>query len=241
MKKALLLGFLCTPFLTYAQRPTAGTQGFTFGISGLQNIGVNTGASRTGTILYKSYMTDSMAYRLSASLGISTTTSTLVEERQGIRAIDISNSATVNIAPGIQNTLGGSNRLEPYYGVDALIGYTFVNSRINRTDITHADSTFDPNDQTGDFTETETRMGKPLRIGILPLIGANYYITDNISIGAEFSYGVIATLSQNGTQTIRNRVAGVDKEETTVNISASTTTFSTGPAGSGLITVGIYF
>jgi hypothetical protein len=241
MKKILLFISILFPFLAHAQRPVQGMQSFSFGISGLQNLGINTGASRTGTILYKHYKTDSMAYRFSAALNINTSTSSLEDKGQGIRTTTINNSATVNIAPGFQNSLGGNTRLEPYYGIDFLLGYTFVNSSIIRNEVTNADTTFDPNDERGDYNETETRFGRPVRVGIIPLIGANYFITNNISIGAEFSYGLVATFAQNGTRTFRNRIAGVDQEENTVDISASTTGFNAGAAGSGLITMGIYF
>src|SRR5688500_10913044 len=124
MKKAFLFIALVIPFLTQAQRPIEGTQSFTFGVSGLQNIGVNAGASRTGTRLYRKYKTDSMAYRFSAALNIAASSATQVDEGQGMKTITTNNAVSINIAPGFQNSLGGNPRLEPYWGVDFLLGYT---------------------------------------------------------------------------------------------------------------------
>jgi hypothetical protein len=242
MKKVFLLALLL-PVFAFAQRPVQGMQSFTFGLSGLANLGVNSGASRTGTILYRKYATDSAAYRFSAFLSVSANRVSLDNEATGIRAITQSNSTSVNIAPGYQKSLGGSGRLEPYWGGDLLIGYTFSNAMIRRDEIINADTTFDTGDETGDFTETETRLGTPFRFGILPLIGANYYILDNVAIGAEFSYGLILTTSKSGQQIIRKRIKGVDQEEivTSSQNAPANMNFSASSFGTGLITMSVYF
>jgi hypothetical protein len=239
MKKVLFFTFSLFPFLAHAQRPVEGAQGFTFGISGLQNIGVNTAASRTGTLLYRKYKTDSMAYRISAGLTILTNRTSLESKDLGIRTITMNNTMAINLAPGFQQSLGGNSRLEPYWGLDFLIGYTFTNSQIERTEVINADTTSDPDDQLGDYKETETRIGSPFRIGAFPLVGANYFVTDNVAFGVEFSYGLVASFSKNGTRIFRDRIAGVDQEEKAVNISASNTSFGT--TGSTVITISIFF
>lgn len=242
MKKVFLLALLL-PVFAFAQRPVQGMQSFTFGLSGLANLGVNSGASRTGTILYRWYATDSAAYRFSAFLSVSANRVSLDNEATGIRAITQSNSTSVNIAPGYQKSLGGSGRLEPYWGGDLLVGYTFSNSIIQRTEVIDADTTFNTQDETGDFDETETRFGTPFRFGILPLIGFNYYVLDNIAIGAEFSYGLIVTTSKDGQKIVRRRIKGVDQEEevTSSPSAPANMNFSAGSFGTGLVTMSIYF
>lgn len=243
MKKIFFFLALTLPVLAFAQRPVEGTQSFTFGLSGLANLGVNSGASRTGTILYRKYITDSAAYRFSAFLSVSASRVSLDNEATGIRATTQSNSTSFDIAPGYQKSLGGSGRLEPYWGGDLLIGYTFTNSTIHRDEIINADTTFNAGDETGDFTETETQFGTPFRFGILPLIGANYYILDNIAIGAEFSYGLILTTSKDRKQIVRQRIKGVDQEEqvTSSQSAPSNMNFSANSFGTGLITMSICF
>jgi hypothetical protein len=243
MKKIFFFLALTLPVLAIAQRPVQGMQSFTFGLSGLSNLGVNSGASRTGTILYRKYTTDSAAFRFSAFLSVAANRVSLDNEATGTRAITQSNSASVNIAPGYQKSLGGSGRVEPYYGIDVLVGYTFTNSIIQRTEIINADTTFDTEDETGDFEETETAFGTPFRFGIMPLIGVNYYLLDNIAIGAEFSYGLIVTTAMNGQKIIRRRIKGVDQEEvrTSSPSAPSNMNFSANSFGTGLVTMSIYF
>lgn len=243
MKKILSFIAIALPTLAFAQRPVQGMQSFTFGISGLQNIGVSTGASRTGTLLYRKYATDSAAYRFSAFLSVSANRVALENQATGIRAITQSNSSSINIAPGYQKSLGGSGRLEPYWGVDLLLGYTFSNSITQRTEVIDADTTFATGDENGDFEETETQFGTPFRVGAMPLIGANYYVLDNIAIGAEFSYGVIITTANDGEVVKRSRVKGVDQEEqrTSSPSAPSNMNFSAGSFGTGLITVSVFF
>jgi hypothetical protein len=241
MRKIVLFLAVILPLSVLAQRPVQGMQSFTFGISGLQNLGVNAGASATVTLLYRKYQSDSIAHRYAASLVVSNSNTILDDDDQGMQFSTSNSSASLTLAMGFQNSLGGNMKVEPYYGVDFLAGYQFSNAQIERKEVISAAKTPDSTDHLGDFWQTENRMGMPLRLGVLPLVGVNYHFTDNLAIGAEFSYGIIATFASNGTRTFRTRLNGVELEPVTIDLTASNTTFKIGSPGSALLNLSVFF
>ena len=139
MKKIIILTVvLATAINVYAQRPAAGDVGFTFGVSGLANLGAEANTSLAHSLLFRYYLSDDMAVRLGARLAMESSTATEDETTtSGYLYTDKTNSSEVAIAVGIQKSLGSHERLEPYVGADVSIGMS-GSGYSNRAEVTDA-------------------------------------------------------------------------------------------------------
>ena len=158
MKKQLLLLSMLFVFATgFAQittdagtftKPGAGERAFEMNFT--PNLDGNQMFSTSiGTLMMRSFKSDAKATRLAATFNLSDDGSDGSETQIGI-----------NLAYGVENHLGGAERLSTYWGYQGIVGY--------------AD---DGNDDA-------------FSIGGGIFLGADYYIMPKVYIGTEFSYGL---------------------------------------------------
>src|SRR5436190_6684524 len=127
MKKLLFaVALVVTTFTAaLAQKPVAGTKGFTFGLTGLSSLGV-TGTNQTGlnTLLFRYYVADGLAARVGLGYSkIGTKTETDNTKTLGTKTESKSTSGgNFAITLGAQKSFGENEKLEPYLGADILIG-----------------------------------------------------------------------------------------------------------------------
>jgi hypothetical protein len=224
------------PFLSSAQMPDAGSKSFTFGFNPLSTNGVNSNASRTGTLLYKYYPTPDQAFRFSASVGVNSSTN-INDPGNGRKTTYSNSSNSFGLGLGFQKNLAAMDKFTVYAGGD--LGLFYGSSKnSNRTDI--YDHTKYGSGMDGDYTEIINSNINPLNIGIYPFLGMNYFITKNFSIGAEFSMGVIYSIPGSGTITTNQRSYGVDAPSV-VTKTKTGGAFNITSNGGGLITGSVYF
>ena len=118
MKKILLSAcLLATTAFAFAQKPAEGDHSLTFGISGINTIGVST-PTPTGSLLFKHYLKNGLAARVGIFLG---TNSSTQNGSAGGDSIKVS-SMSWAVQLGIQRAFKGTARLETYVGADLLVG-----------------------------------------------------------------------------------------------------------------------
>ncbi len=222
MKKVFLaLIFAATSMVAFAQKPASGDHSFSFGVTGLSNLGV-AAPHFTGTLLFRHYISDNMAARV--GLNLSTTSNKYSAMNDSIKFNSSSTSWAISL--GVQHDFTGTEKLEPYIGVDLVLG----------GGSSKGDSTW----MTGLGTTADTyKGGSTFRFGLVPCVGFNYYFTDWFAIGAEFGYGFTSTSTGEGTYT-----SSFTSGSTTTTISSKTGKSGTsglGTIGSGMVTVTVAF
>ena len=173
MKKLLLITALVSFSFASAQittnagtfdRPTAGDTAFEMKF--MPNLdGKDIFAeSSSGTLMMRSFKSDTKATRISASLTIAD---------DGTDGSDT--SMVARIGYGIENHFSGAERLSTYWGYQ---GNVNVGSGEETEDAT-----------TGDVIEAETSFG----VGAGVFLGADYYIMPKVYVGVEMGWGLEVT------------------------------------------------
>ncbi len=226
-KITLVVVFALASLSAFAQKPAQGDMGFTFGLNGLANIGVNAGVIPTGTLLFRYYFSDNMAGRLGVNFGMGSTT---VEDNSDtadlVKTVTKSNTWALNI--GLQKSMGDNEKLEPYAAVDLWVG----GGKSGDIDETHTLSG-------GAISETHTEPGGSFSFGLTPIIGVNWFVMKQMAIGAEFGWGL--NIGSTGEGTVTSTFTSGGTTNTVVTKSASSSSFNLGGHASGLITASFFF
>ncbi len=225
MKKILLsVCFLATSIFAFAQKPAEGDHAFTFGLSGINNLGVST-PTFTGSLLFKHYLKDNLAARVGINFGNSSSHYIYNQQIAGGDSIKANKSSSnFGITLGMQYSFKGTDRLETYIGADI-----YFNKGSSKGDTTETQTT----NLGGGITTKHDYSGSNTnpsitKIGFIPCVGLNYYFTDWLAVGAEFGWGFISTSYGQQTST------GTATDATTVSGTTTTTTSTTTSAGSTL-------
>jgi hypothetical protein len=243
MKKPILASivFLAFVLTASAQYPAPGTRSFSFGISGLANIGVTPNASRAGNILFRKYKSDKMAMRYSLGFGLADNGNSYVSQT-GMATYNDNLYFNLNLGIGFQHNLIqlkdlGTSRLLVYCGADFTLGGTYLKNKQTNNFI--LDPTRIPGSLYGDYDRSTTTTVTPLRVGVFPLIGAQYFLRDNISLGAEFFDGLIAGFLQKETAVYEDVRGGIKTTGPTYNVLANGFTLQDNLGG--VLMVSVYF
>ena len=106
---------------------------------------------------------------------VSTGSSALLAQDSSVSRFDF------KVSVGIEKHLGNTKRLDPYVGGDI---------EIIRIGSTNTDVNLDLTDVTGTYREvTKSRIDGGFGFGLIGVAGFNYFISKNLSLGAEFGYG----------------------------------------------------
>lgn len=214
MRKIIIILFLTvlTCNFSHAQenrKPVTGTKAFSFGITGTNPFAL-AGASQTGNLLFRYYLTDDISLRLGVALNrssVSMEENNLTTGPNAGRRIETSSSESLLLfSLGAQKSLGESERVEPYLAADIIIGRGSSRSR-ERNEIVNpvlAGGT------AGDYTETETTDQPVTVIGLIPAVGFNYFFLPGLALGAEFAWGMTRAAIGEGSFTMRSRTGGAD-------------------------------
>ncbi len=140
-----------------------------------------------GGIRYRKFTSATTAWRADVFLGFSSNTTIdgelppIIDGNELTNGTMTTNTFNIQVSPGLEWHLPGTDRLSPYYGAVADIGF-------GRT----AD-VFDTRNEAG--TEFE-RFGRSTSgnflIGLNGVGGFDYYFAHNIYLGAEIGFGVAA-------------------------------------------------
>lgn len=160
----------------FAQKPAAGSVAVEGTVSSIfgNSFGINTGSQ--GNIVSglrgRYFLSDDLAARVTVGVGIDSDGSFTVGGNQG--TLD---ETVFGISLGIEKHFAGTNRLSPYIGGDLLIRNEVSNWEIN--DAGPAAN--------GSITEVKNFGGNgSFKFGLQGVVGADYYVVDNVFIGVEF-------------------------------------------------------
>lgn len=129
-------------------------------------------------IKYRRFLDPTIAIRANVFIGHSVATDIMLgtDGNGDAKELEsISSDFQFSIAPGVEKHFAGTDRLSPYIGAEALIGFNAIGEKMD------VDGTSD----------TETIKDKTLDFGLNALAGVDFYFADNIYLGAEIGFGFI--------------------------------------------------
>jgi hypothetical protein len=245
---------LATSFAAFAQRPVAGAKAFTFGLEnpfgGSANVDPIGSASPTGSLLFKYYVSDHIAARFSINYTKSSdklldTAGTVFSGQEFEAKTSTSRFA---IAVGAQKAFGEGEKLEPYIGADIFFAKT-SGKYFERTEVVNVNG-----GTVGDFQEvntnayfnpfTSTYVAPTTTFGLAPVVGFNYFFTENFAFGAEFGWGIGMVSSKKVVEeVITGKTGGVADPTVTnfINTGNLTSNSSLSTTGTGEITITVAF
>ncbi len=133
-------------------------------------------------IKYRSFGTETSAFRLGVFLGFSNTTTITQDENNQNGATDkelkdTEGSFSINLQPGIEKHFAGTERLSPYIGGVLNIGYMATTSK-SETQYTES------------LVGEDVEKGGTLNLGLNAVAGVDYYIAQHLYMGTEVGFGV---------------------------------------------------
>ena len=163
------------------KKQTGGEQNleFLFAPLGGSPIGIN-------GIKYRKFSDATTAMRATVFLGFgSTTTKGLGGGTDGKGELKTTNSNfNISIQPGIEKHFVGTDRLSPYYGAEAIIG--FGSSGTTRDDVYGTENK---------IKSVKSSSQGSVNVGVNAFAGMDFYFADNIYLGAELGFGIGFTSS----------------------------------------------
>ncbi len=251
MKKIILvLMFGCLTTSLFAQtdnmKPVQGDIGFTVGFTGIAPFAyqsVNSWPAPSGVLLIHYYLTDQWSLRGQLNISTASNSSSFSDSispygtKEAGNWTTSSKSSSWNVGLGIQRSFAATKHLEPYLALDIFLG---SGKALDTTD-TWAGTGF----WSGNTLSYTTSPGSMFTFGAGIVAGFNYFFSDHVAIGGEFSFGYSGTSVDNGTWTevegypASPGVAAYTETQTGVYPGVSYHNF--GPNVSGTITLSIFF
>ncbi len=197
MKKLILpVAFLCGVLTVSAQndnnvyKPVKADWGFAFNLNGLiNNIGLNSMSDVNGNqfFLVRNMLEDDLAFRAGFGFtsrsdkwstvdSVFTSGPTLVSWDSSYSRVDL------YFAPGLEKHFMNNSKLDPYIGAElkiGLLGKTKTRSLTVTADTSAKDIT----------VEIKQEMTGGASLGVNLIAGFNFFFTDRLAIGAEYSWG----------------------------------------------------
>lgn len=203
-------------------------------------------------IKFRSFTSNNTAFRLGVFVGYQNE-STITQEEEfndedeqiGLELSDRSSSFTIAVQPGYEWHMTGTDRLSPYVGAFANIGYT-SETDVMETEHQIGDVQGTPiNDELfqGDVT---TKTGQ-LNLGLNLVAGFDYYFAEHLYIGTEVGFGFnMDNDLSSSTETLNTRPhpetgVWVENSEEVDSVHGNQKGFQIGPNVIGQIRVGWLF
>lgn len=198
MKKVLLLGAFALFGAMNAQeyKPEAGKVTTEFGLTG--GLGNTSVELPDGNAYFKAryFKTENFAYRLSASVGSSSNTTDIDQYSNRGTANefhttgkDKTSNTSILLGFGFEKHFAGTDRLSPYIGAEALIGYAGQKTVADRATVNSGSNTSAYNYS----EETEVKGPNALSFGVRGVFGADYYFAKKVFLGVEAGLGLMYT------------------------------------------------
>jgi len=168
-------------------------------------------------IKFRSFTDATTAIRAEVFLGFGSTSEETSME--GTAGTSTTSTFDIEVNPGIEFHLPGTDRLSPYYGGVLQLGFNREASGFEADDVD---------------SETSTTNGA-FRVGAIGVGGFDYYFAHNIYLGAEIGFGL-------GFTTNFDTVSEVTANgETTTTETPNGSSFDIGPLAVGRLRLGILF
>ncbi|NEN24610.1 hypothetical protein G3O08_13965 [Cryomorpha ignava] len=132
-------------------------------------------------IKYRKFTSATTAIRATVFLGFNSTTDKTLgggtDFEDELKTVNT--SFDLSIRPGIEKHFLGTDRLSPYYGAEALIGFG--------TESTKDDQVYGAENEIETVKLSSQGM---LTLGVNGIAGVDFYFADNIYLGAELGFGI---------------------------------------------------
>lgn len=197
LRTALFFFFLSLAGLTIAQtdttrvqqvKPAQGDWGMVLNLTGLiDDIRLNNFQDSIGnnTILIKHYRKEDLVYRIGIGINMYSrkvsTEDSLKVNQQLLDKDSVFKQSAYSFSFGLEKHLGNSRRLDPYLGLQAMVGL------IGKTKI-EVDSKYIGNTGTSTIDRDYVVDGGSM-FGLHLIGGFNYFVAERFSIGAEYMLG----------------------------------------------------
>lgn len=173
-------------------------------------------------IKYRKFTSATTAIRASVFLGFGSSTEISGQDSNNNDLKSTTSNFDISIAPGIEQHFVGTDRLSPYIGGEAVIGFS-------------TNGTKDQVEIGTDIKDIKSSMGS-FNIGLNAIAGMDFYFADNIYLGAEFGFGLLFTKDL----TSKQDVIGTDGAITTAETKGGSS-INLGPNAVGAIRLGFLF
>ena len=176
MKKIMIIvSVLTLSSSMFAQKQVAGSQTIE-----LEFAPLGSEPFKLNSLRYRHFLKENTAFRMGLFLG-GKSTSTLGDTIGGATQTKDNNSNfDFSLKPGIEKHFVGTDKLSPYYGAELFLG--IKNTKNNNEENWSADKK-----QIGTTTTKTTKSS----IGLNVVMGADYYISGNLYLGAELGFGFL--------------------------------------------------
>ena len=176
----------------------AGDKTLEFTFSSPFNAGTQFALPQGGELRFRSFQSESFALRVGVNVNYNTTGANAqtvskfdedgnVTEQTELYNAAVTRNLTVNFTPGFEKHFEGTEKLSPFVGAIANIGYT-KNTQIQRQAIDGDNAATNNDDGFSKIVKQKTRNGA-LNLGLSGVAGFDYYFTKKLYIGAEMSFG----------------------------------------------------
>jgi len=231
------ISFDATPFLTY----------FGSFLGNANNTAPNaTFLNGNNTIMGKYFVDDQTAYRALIRIGIDHTGQDNLVNQDNYSGAPPTPQVTdhwsysnhfIGLGVGMEKRRG-KTRLQGYYGAEFMFflsgssnAYTYGNA-FSSTDVAPTSTNWANLAPLGGNTPgnryTEYDQGSTFGVNLLGFIGAEYFIIPKVSLGAEFTWGVMFSSTGQGTVTAESWSGTADQSITTKTGGSSAFSFDTG-------------
>lgn len=178
-------------------------------------------------IKYRSFGTETSAFRLGVFLGYGSTTTVTQDEDGTLQTVELKDkesTMSISIQPGIEKHFAGTDRLSPYIGGVLNLGYGTTSERVEQQV---------QNNGVG----ARITKGGALDIGLNAVAGFDFYVASKLYLGTEIGFGVAMHMDMTDKVTWDN-VQGATDGESNVNNENS---LQVGPNVNGQLRLGWVF
>lgn len=236
MKKLMLIAvFAGVASFASAQKPGSGNITAEIGLTSLLGTPSNPGQiSGIAQPMFKAryFMSESMAIRAGLGFGNSSAKSSQ-QTPAGVTPVITAETTTkttgLGLAAGIEKHLAGTSKLSPYIGAE--IGFGLGSTNV---EITNSNNGGGAPTASGDAFKTSG--GSTTQLAVSAMLGADYYITEKVFIGAEMGITLFRSTSI-GDQDVESTSAGTTNKITVLG--TSSTNLGLAPNVLGQVRVGI--
>ncbi len=186
-------------------------------------------------IKYRSFGTETSAFRLGVFLGFGSTTTITQDEdtENGATAKELKDSEStfsINIQPGIEKHFAGTERLSPYIGGVLNLGYEATSEK--------SETQF-----TSTLVGEDVEKGGSLNVGLNAVAGFDYYVANKLYLGTELGFGVAMSKDMTKkvtTQSLNQNGDALESDDTESNVD-NKSEFNVGPNVNAQIRLGWVF
>lgn len=180
MKKVfILVALVCAAFVSNAQdfKAKGGAKNLELQLAPLGGSPISISGIR-----YRQFLSDNSAFRVNLFAGYhkeSEITQQANSDAKKVELVDANSNFTLNIRPGYEMHMAGTERLAPYFGAE--LDFAMMTSKeVKETQ--HAT-------EEKKITTTTTGTDGSIRFGLNAVMGCDFYVVKNLYLGAEFGFG----------------------------------------------------